>query len=233
MLRFTRFVNLSAVALCAMVAHSASAQTTTPVPLTALTAYSWSSGIVQQNPGGYPAGSALLRSTGSAWQWIGGMSFSSSSNPEVYEALRQAALNSGTLTIDATFDPAAFTSTDLQWLGITTNQQCGAGNWVQTNVGYASTPVTVPQPQTFTMQILPTSSSVTPPDFTNPPKLYVDPSLATISFGFGVNTNSATQGGFVISSMSVTAVPEPGTWAMLAAAGVAGIAGVRRRRFGG
>lgn len=234
MISFKPFLpaSLAALALIASVRPS-SAQTTTPIPLTALTAYSWASGTVQQNPAGYPAGSALIRSTASAWQWIAGVSVSPSSNPSVYNALRQAALNSGTLTINATFDPAAYTSTSLDWLGLTTNQQCSSSNWVQTNVGYASTPVTTPQSVTFTMPILPTSASTTTANFSSPPNFYVDPSLSQIDFGFGVNTNSATQGGLVITSMSVSAVPEPATWALLASLGLPAAAWLRRRRLAG
>jgi hypothetical protein len=210
--------------------RSSSGQTTTPIPLTALTAYSWASGTVQQDPAGYPSGSALIRSTGSGWQWIAGISVSPSSNASAYNALRQAALNSGTLTINATFDPAAYTSSSLGWLGLTTNQQCSSSGWVQANVGYANTPITSPQSYTLTMPILPTSASTTTADFSDPPNFYVDPSLSQIDFGFGVNTNSATQGGLVITSMSVSAVPEPATWALLAAAVLPAVASIRRRR---
>jgi hypothetical protein len=234
MISFTRLLPVSLAVLAFMSSvRSSSGQTTTPIPLTALTAYSWASGTVQQDPAGYPSGSALIRSTGSAWQWIAGVSVSPGSNPAVYNALRQAALNSGTLTINATFDPAAYTSTSLDWLGLTTNQPCSSSGWVQTNVGYASTPITSPQSYTFTMPILPTSASTTTANFSNPPKFYVDPSLSEISFGFGVNTNSATQGGLVITSMSVSAVPEPATWALLAAAGLPAVAAIRRRRVAG
>lgn len=226
--RFPR-ISLAVLALMAS-AQLAAAQTTTPIPLTALTAYSWASGTVQQDPAGYPAGSALIRSTGSAWQWIAGMSVSSSSNPSAYNALRQAALNSGTLTINVTFDPAAYTSTSLDWLGLTTNQQCSASGWVQTNVGYASTPITTPQSVTFTLPILPTSASTSTANFSDPPNFYVDPSLSQIDFGFGVNTNASTQGGLVITSMSVSAVPEPATWALLASLGLPAAVWLRRRR---
>ena len=204
--RWSRLVALTAACVMAAAGGSSQAQTTTAVPMSALTT-SWQPGSVTQNPSGYPAGSALLQANGTGWSWIAGMSFSDSSNQAVYQALRDAALNSGTLTINAAFDTSAYSSSNLEYLGISTYQQVGASNWVQTNVGYASTPITTSQPQTFTLAIQPASSTSSLSDWSNPPILYVDPTKSTIDFGFGVNTNGETRGGYVITSMSVTAAP--------------------------
>ena len=182
-----------------------------------------------QNPSGYPAGSALVQSTGGGWQWAGGMAFNSGSNPDVYNALKLAALNSGSLTVRATFSTAFLSGSAAQYLGITTNQNTGTSGWVQTNVGYASTPITSPQTLEFTMPIVASSSLVQPGDFSS--NFYVDPTASTISFGFGVNTNNSTVGGYVFESMAVTAVPEPGTYALLAGSAIVGLGISRGRRL--
>jgi hypothetical protein len=223
---------INAVLVAGVVALSANvvaAQSTTPIPLTALTAYSWGSSTVTQNPIGYPAGSALVQSTGGGWQWAGGMAFNSGSNPDVYNALKLAALNSGSLTVRATFSTAFLSGSAAQYLGITTNQNTGTSGWVQTNVGYASTPITSPQTLEFTMPIVASSSLVQPGDFSS--NFYVDPTASTISFGFGVNTNNSTVGGYVFESMAVTAVPEPGTYALLAGSAIVGLGISRGRRL--
>lgn len=223
------FATLLATASAAF-ALSAQAQTVTPIPLSALTAYSWGSSTVTQDPAGYPSGSALIQSTAGGWQWAGGMEFNSGSNPSVYNALKQAALTSGSLNMRATFSSAFLSGAAVQYLGITTNQNTGTSNWVQTNVGFASTPITDPQTLDFSMPIVASSSLVQPADFSS--NFYVDPNASTISFGFGVNTNGSTVGGFVIESMSVSAVPEPGTYALLAGSAITGlgVAGGRRLR---
>ena len=223
---------INAVLVAGVVALSANvvaAQSTTPIPLTALTAYSWGSSTVTQNPSGYPAGSALVQSTGGGWQWAGGMAFTSSSNPTVYEALRQAALNSGTISLTATFSPAFLSGSPATYLGVTTNQQTGTANWVQTNFGYASMPLSGNQTVTFNLPIVASSSSVQPGDFTS--NFYIDPNAASIGFGFGVNTDGGAVGGFVIESMAVTAVPEPGTYALLAGSAIVGLGISRGRRL--
>lgn len=223
---------INAVLVAGVVALSVNvvaAQSTTPIPLTALTAYSWGSSTVTQNPSGYPAGSALVQSTGGGWQWAGGMEFNSGSNPTVYNALKQAALTSGSLTVRATFSNAFLSGSPVQYLGITTNQNTGTSGWVQTNFGFASTPITDPQTLEFTMPIVASSSLVQPGDFSS--NFYVDPTASTISFGFGVNTNGSTVGGYVFESMSVTAVPEPGTYALLAGSAIVGLGISRGRRL--
>jgi hypothetical protein len=228
---FIGFKRAFAVLLVAVSAGSvtAHAQTVTSIPLSALSAYSWGSSTVTQDPAGYPSGSALVQSTGGGWQWAGGMSFSSSSNPDVYNALKQAALTSGSITVRATFSTAFLSGDPVQYLGITTNQNTGTSGWVQTNVGFASTPITTPQTLDFSLPIVASSSLVQPADFSS--NFYVDPTASTISFGFGVNTNSATVGGYVFESMSVSAVPEPGTYALLAGSVIAGLGATSCRRL--
>jgi hypothetical protein len=222
------FIRLLVVAVIVTTSMTVMAQSTTPIPLSALTAYSWGSSTVTQDPAGYPSGSALVQSTGGGWQWAGGMSFSGTSNPAVYNALKQAALTSGTLNVRATFSQAFLSGSPVEYLGITTNQNTGTSGWVQTNVGYASTPITTPQTIDFTLPIVASSSLIQPPDFSS--NFYVDPDASTISFGFGVNANSSTVGGYVFESMSVSAVPEPGTYALLAGSAIAGVGAFRRRR---
>jgi hypothetical protein len=229
MLPSTSFKLALATAVAVASSMTGFAQTVTPIPLSALTAYSWSSSTVTQDPAGYPTGSALVQSTAGGWQWAGGMEFNSGSNPTVYNALKQAALTSGSLTVRATFSNAFLSGSPVQYLGITTNQNTGTSGWVQTNVGYASTPITDPQTLEFTMPIVASSSLVQPGDFSS--NFYVDPTASTISFGFGVNTNNSTVGGYVFESMSVTAVPEPGTYALLAGSAIAGLGISRGRRL--
>jgi len=90
-------------------------------------------------------------------------------------------------------------------------------------------PLSGNQTVTFNQPIVASSSSVQPGDFTS--NFYIDPNAASIGFGFGVNTDGTAVGGFVIESLAVTAVPEPGTYALLAGSAIVSLGISRGRRL--
>ena len=221
------------LAAASLLAAPASAQQVTPVPASALTVESWmtNGSVTVQSPT-----SALVGQAASGFHWDVSFFVNSSNNPDVYNAIKSAATNGGSLDYTIRFDPSLIVVPGAQptFIGVNTFYQTGdvANNFIQNyNVpilGSADFPVTTEQTLPVSFPIGAWSDPTVPGNGTG--TAWFNPDGGWFKVGFGLNFDNASSVGFYLDNVAVTAVPEPGSLGLLAAgAGLVAAAGRRRQ----
>lgn len=230
--RFSRRI-LSTAPLVAVVLLTAplSAQQVTPVPSSALAVESWmtNGSVTVQSPT-----SALVGQAASDFNWDVSFFVNSGNNPDVYNAIKAAANNGGSLDYKIRFDPNLIVVPGVQptFIGVNTFYQTGdvASNFIQNYnlpiLGSADFPVTTQQTLPMSIPIGAWSDPTVPGNGTG--TAWFNPDGGWFKVGFGLNFNNASSVGFYLEDVAVTAVPEPGSLSLMAAG--AGLAAVARRR---
>ena len=224
------------LAAASLLAAPASAQQVTPVPASALTVESWmnNGSVTVQSPT-----SALVVQAASGFKWDVSFFVNSTNNPDVYNAIKSAATNGGSLDYTIRFDPSLIVVPGPQptFIGVNTFYQTGdvASNFIQNyNVpilGSADFPVTTQQTLPVSLPIGAWSDPTVPGNGTG--TAYFNPDGGWFKVGFGLNFDNASSVGFYLDNVAVTAVPEPGSLGLLAAgAGLVAAAAGRRRQAG-
>jgi len=222
-----------ALAVAVVVASSGIgfAQTVTPIPSSSLAVESWMTAgslAVQSST------SALVGQSTSGFQWDVCFFVNSTPEPSVYYAIKNAAINGGTLNYSIRFDPSLIVATTQPtFIGVNSFYQTGdvADNFVQNYntpiLGSDAFPLTSPRLFDISLPIESWTTPTVPGNGTG--KAWFEPSGGWFKVGFGLNFNNATSVGFYLDNMSVTAVPEPSSMSFLGLAATAvGAAAIRR-----
>lgn len=222
-----------ALALAGLVAFSSAlAQTTTPVPASALTVESWmpQGSVSVQSPT-----SALVGQASNGYHWDVSFFVDANNNPDVYNAIKTAATNGGSLDYTVRFDPSLIVvpGTQPTFLGVNSFYQSGVAtnNFIQNYnlpiLGSADFPLTSEKTFNMSLPIAAWTEPTVPGNGTG--SAYFEPAGTWYKVGFGLNFDNASSAGFYLENMGVTAVPEPASLSLSAAA-LAALAGLRLRR---
>jgi len=213
------------------------AQTVTPVPLTAFTRPSWMAPGSQTITGGVQQ--VVQNASGFRWDVLVGAD--AGTNPDIFNAVKLAAINGGTFTYVTQFDPALLAPSGTAqpgFLSINMFQQGfggGSGDkWVQTftrpTLGSNRFPLSKFVTSTTSLAIVGWTNGVDPTPADNTNNFYVERNSTYFQFGFGMNSSNLSAMGFNLVSATITAVPEPGSTTMLGCfAGIGGLVTLARR----
>jgi hypothetical protein len=224
---------IAALALSTVVAVSSTmAQTTTPVPASALAVESWmpQGSVSVQSPT-----SALVGQASNGYHWDVSFFVDANNNPDVYNAIKTAATNGGSLDYTVRFDPSLIVVPGSQptFIGVNSFYQSGVAtnNFIQNYnlpiLGSADFPLTSAQTFNMSLPIAAWTDPTVPGNGSG--SAYFEPAGTWYKVGFGLNFDNASSAGFYLENMGVTAVPEPASLALSAAA-LAALAGLRLRR---
>jgi hypothetical protein len=229
-----RFAQAALLGAVALLAAPALAQQVTPVPSSALTVENWmsSGSVTVQSPT-----SALVGQSTAGFRWDVSFFVDSSNNPDVYNAIKAAANNGGSLDYTIRFDPSLIVVPGAQptFIGVNTFYQTddAVSNFIQNYnipiLGSADFPVTTEQSLPVSIPIGAWTTPTVPANGTG--TAWFEPNGGWYKVGFGLNFDNASSVGFYLDSIQVTAVPEPGSFALIAAGAglMAGVANRRRR----
>lgn len=218
---------------CGLLAVPSLAQTTTPVPSSALAVESWmtAGSLTVVSPT-----SALVGQSVADYRWDVSFFVNSGTNPAVYNAIKSAATNGGSLNYTIRFDPSLIVVPGSQptFIGVNSFYQTGdvANNFVQNYntpiLGSADFPLTSERTFNVSLPIQGWTTPTVPGNGTG--TAWFEPSGGWYKVGFGLNFNNASSAGFYLENMSITAVPEPSGLALAGTAAMAaGAASFRKR----
>jgi hypothetical protein len=220
-------------AACLLAASPGRGQTVTPVPSSALSVESWmtAGSLAVQSPT-----SALVGQSSSGFRWDVSYFVNSGTEPSVYNAIKDAAANGGSLNYRIRFDPSLITATTQPtFIGVNSFYQTGdvANNFIQNYntpvLGSDAFPLTGERLFDISLPIQPWTTPTVPGNGTG--NAWFEPSGGWFKVGFGLNFDNATSVGFYLDNMSITAVPEPSSLAGVGLmATAAATAALRRRR---
>lgn len=230
--RFSPHV-VAALAAACILASSASAQTSTPVPASALTVESWmpNGSVSVQSPT-----SALVGQASNGYHWDVSFFVDANNNPAVYNAIKSAATSGGSLDYTVRFDPSLIVVPGAQptFMGVNSFYQSGVAtnNFIQNYnlpiLGSSDFPLTAPQSINVSIPIQAWTEPTVPANGTG--TAFFEPAGSWYKVGFGMNFDNASSSGFYLDNLAVTAVPEPATLSVGVGAGLAAWAAGRRRR---
>lgn len=222
---------LAIVAIACVVTSSALAQVSTPVPASALTVESWmpQGSVAVQSPT-----SALVGQASNGYHWDVSFFVDANNNPAVYNAIKSAATNGGSLDYTVRFDPSLIVAPTTQptFMGVNSFYQSGVAtnNFIQNYntpiLGSSDFPLTAPQTFNVSIPIAAWTEPTVPASGTG--TAYFEPAGTWYKVGFGMNFNNATSSGFYLDNVAVTAVPEPASLSLVGSAVVLAAAAGRR-----
>lgn len=217
----------------ALAADLAQAQQATPVPASAFAVEGWmtAGSISVQSPT-----SALVGQSTSGFQWDVSTFTNSGNSPTVFNAIKDALANGGSLDYTIRFDPSLIVVPGLQptFLGVNTFFQTGdvASNFIQNYnipiLGAADFPLTTERTFNVSMPIEPWTGATVPGNGTG--DAWFNPDGGWFKIGFGLNFNNASSAGFYLENVTVNAVPEPSSLGATGL-GMAALGGLAFRRL--
>ncbi len=223
------------LAVVALMTASAPAQVSTPVPASALTVESW---MTQGSVSVQSPTSALVGQASNGYRWDVSFFVDANNNPDVYNAIKSATTNGGSLDYTIRFDPSLIVVPAAQptFMGVNTFYQSGVAtnNFIQNYntpvLGSSDFPLTAPQSFNVSIPIAAWTEPTVPASGTG--TAYFEPAGNWYKVGFGLNFDNATSSGFYLDNVGVTAVPEPASLSLLGGAvALATVAGRRLRRL--
>lgn len=235
----TRLCRTASLALLvvpvALSAHLAQAQQATPVPASAFAPESWmtAGSISVQSPT-----SALVGQSTSGFRWDVSVFTNSGNSPAVFNAIKDALANGGSLDYTIRFDPSLIVVPGLQptFMGVNTFFQTGdvANNFIQNYnrpiLGSSDFPLTTERTFNVSLPIKPWTVANQPADNSNTGDAWFNSDGGWFKIGFGLNFDNASSAGVYLDNVTVNAVPEPSSLGA-AGLGMAALGGLAFRRL--